>query len=232
MELTVTLSANAGVAVVAGENRLWVDALHHQKERGFSSVSAQLQGKMLSHPCFQNPKWICFTHCHGDHFSQKLTQAAEKLWPDAAVFLPENHLEKQILLSGDRENHAPLTFYRFPHEGAQYADVSHYGLIANFSGKQVLFSGDCATASEALAEVLQNTRIDLAVLPFPWLTLSRGREFLERYLPEAKLAVCHLPFEEDDENGYRAAAEKAKKLMPGRDIRLLMQPLQTEIFII
>lgn len=230
MELSVTLSANAGVSVVAGENRLWVDALHDQKERGFSSVSPQLQGKMLSHPNFQNPRWICFTHCHGDHFSQKLTQAAERLWPNAAVFLPESWLDKQTRLSGDQEKHGQLTFYRFPHEGAQYADVSHYGLIAEFSGKHILFAGDCATASEALAEVLKNQTIDLAVLPFPWLTLSRGREFIEKYLPAAKLVICHLPFAQDDENGYRAAAQKAEKLMPGWDIRLMMQPLQTEIF--
>ena len=89
MELSVTLSANAGVSVQMGDNTLWVDALHTDQQHGFSSVSPRLQGQMLTHPAFQNPKWICYTHCHGDHFSKELTQAAMRLWPKAELFLPE-----------------------------------------------------------------------------------------------------------------------------------------------
>ncbi len=229
MEISVTLSANAGVSVRAGENTLWVDALHEDKQPGFSAVSHSLQGQMLSHPAFQNPKWICYTHCHGDHFSKALTQQAKKLWPEAELFLPEAVFDRQHLLSQDEERRGQLTFYRFPHEGAQYANVPHYGLIAEFSGEEILFPGDCATASPALAQVLKNRKIHAAVLPFPWLTLKRGREFLQQYLPDATLVICHLPFQEDDGNCYRAAAEQAMHRMPDRDIRLMTEPLQTEI---
>lgn len=228
MDLSVTLSANAGVSVQAGEDTLWVDALHEDKQSGFSALAPRLQGQMLAHPAFQNPQWICFTHCHGDHFSPELTRTAKKLWPRAELFLPENVLSNQHLLSEAVESRGQLTFYRFPHEGAQYADVSHYGLIADFSGCKVLFPGDCATASPVLAQVLKNRKIHVAVLPFPWLTLKKGRDFVNAYLPDAKLVICHLPFPEDDVNGYRAAAEQAVQKMPNRDIRLMMQPLQTE----
>lgn len=229
MELSVTLSANAGVSVQVGEDTLWVDALHEDQQAGFSAVSSRLQGQMLAHSAFQNPKWIFYTHCHGDHFSPELTRAAKKLWPQAELFLPERVFPNQHLLGEAVQSRGELTFYRFPHEGAQYANVSHYGLIANFSGCNVLFTGDCATASPALAEVLRDRKIDVAVLPFPWLTLKKGRDFVNTYLAEAVLVVCHLPFPEDDGNGYRSAAEQAVQKMPNRDIRLMMQPLQTEI---
>ncbi len=229
MELSVALSANAGVSVQAGEDTLWVDALHEDKQSGFSAVSPRLQGQMLTHPAFQNPKWICYTHCHGDHFSRDLTQTAKKLWPQAELFLPEPIFSNQNLLSEPVESRGQLTFYRFPHEGAQYANVSHYGLIADFSGCKVLFAGDCATASPALAQALKNRKIRVAVLPFPWLTLKKGRDFVREYLPDATLVICHIPFPGDDVNGYRPAAEQAVQKLPNRDIRLMMQPLQREM---
>lgn len=229
MDLSVTLSANAGVSVQAGENTLWVDALHEDRQPGFSAVSSRLQGQMLAHPAFQNPKWICYTHCHGDHFSPELTRTAKKLWPKAEIFLPEAVLPEGNLLSKPEEARGQLTFYRFPHEGAQYANVAHYGLIADFSGCEVLFAGDCATASPTLAQVVKGRKIHVAVLPFPWLTLKKGREFLNTYLPDAVLVICHLPFPEDDENAYRQAAAQAVHHMPGRDIRLMTKALQTEI---
>ena len=71
MEVTVTLSANAGVVIQCGGYRIWVDALHDQKVDGFSAVDSKLQMDMLKCPAFSDPQYICYTHCHPDHFSEK-----------------------------------------------------------------------------------------------------------------------------------------------------------------
>jgi len=58
--ITVTLSANAGVAIQIGGKRIWVDAFHRRKATGFSTVSPELFGKILKAEAFQNPDAICY----------------------------------------------------------------------------------------------------------------------------------------------------------------------------
>lgn len=223
-QLTVTLSANAGVCLDFGDLRVWVDALHDTETLGFSRVDAALQGKMLAHPAFQAPDVIAFTHCHPDHYSKALTQKAQALWPHAQVLIPgENvHGERwEFAVKG-----ADITFFRLPHEGAQYADTLHYGIFVQTPGCNVLHPGDCATASPALEAALGGVRVDVAVMDFPWLTLPKGRAFVRSKIRPAHLIACHLPFEADDCNGYRQAACKAAIRYEG-NVQLLMEPLQS-----
>ena len=233
MELTVTLSANAGVAICADGCRVWVDAVHQEKQPGFSAVSSQLQREMLTCTAFQNPEHIVFTHCHPDHFSRDLAETAANIWPMARLYLPEKIFDEQTQIFGQEckvSEDLTFSFLKLPHEGEQYTDVSHYGAILRLKGKNILVAGDCITASPVLSQALEAEKIHLAMLNFPWITLKKGREFIAEHLPEAKLLICHLPFETDDVNGYRQAAKKALVHFP--DARLLLEPLQTETVII
>lgn len=226
MEVTVTLSANAGVAIQCGGYRIWVDALHDQKVEGFSTVDAQLQAGLLKNSAFADPDFICYTHCHPDHFSEELTQKANRLWRGAKLLLPEPIFEEQILIRGDDFVHYGdgifLRFFRLPHEGAVYADTVHYGILIGIGGKHILIPGDCATAHPRLAEFLKDVTVDLALLNFPWLGLQKGRAFVKKTIKPAHVIAYHLPFEEDDCFGYRKAAQKAI----GSDGILLWDSLQ------
>ena len=232
-KISVTLSANAGVAIVFDDCRVWADALHTQKQNGFSALTPQLQSRMLGCEAFFAPDYICATHCHPDHYSKELTAKAKQLWPKAKLFLPECEFEDQVLVEGNSytftDGDLKMEFIRLPHEGAQYANVKHYGLLIQKADICILLAGDCATASPALAQALQGRTVDLAILDFPWVTLGKGREFVQKFLQPKHLLVCHLPFEEDDICGYRQAAKKSvDALSQQMDIRLLWNPLQTE----
>ena len=48
-----------------------------------------------------------------------------------------------------------------------------------------------------------------AVMPFPWVTLPKGRAFVEEVIRPRHLLVHHLPLPEDDLYGYRPATEAA-----------------------
>ena len=232
MRISVTLSANAGVAIDFGSKRIWVDALHEEKQPGFSAVTASLQGKMLMAEAFQNPQYICYTHCHGDHYSEKLTDAACKLWPKARVLAPEG---KYRTFSGEEytleEDGLKIRYVKLPHEGEQYHHVRHFGILISYQGVNLLIPGDCATGSETLCQAIGDTPIHLALLDFPWLALRKGREFVLRHFADSKIVLYHLPFEEDDTCGYRDAASRAVAATPQiGDLRLLMRPLQQEYF--
>lgn len=222
-EVQITLSANAGVSIRIDKHRIWVDALHEEKQPGFSAVSAQLFQQILSSEAFAEPAYICVTHCHPDHYSQGMVAEARKRWPSAQLLLPEN--EGYRVNAGDLS----LEFIRLPHEGAQYANVLHCGILIRYHGKTILIAGDCETASPVLAEAVGKEDIDLAILNFPWVTLSKGRTFLTQTLKPKHILLCHLPFEEDDGNGFRSSARRNAQILAQMDVRLLSEPLQTEI---
>ena len=222
MKVSVTLSANAGVALNIGGHRIWVDALHDRRAEPFSTVSPALQQKMLQCEAFQRPEWICYTHDHPDHYSRKLTQAAQQLWPQAQVLLPDAAWEQERTVAAGG---LALRFVKLPHAGAQYADVLHYGMIISYLRRNILIPGDCAVGSETLAQAISGLHIDMALLNFPWITLNKGREFLQEHLAESTIYLYHLPFAGDDTAGYRGAARQAAGQV--RNCTLLMEPLQT-----
>lgn len=228
--ITVTLSANAGVAIQVAGKRIWIDALHKQKVNGFSAVTGELLEKLLANAAFQEPDAICVTHCHRDHFSRELISQAVDRWPSTKLLLPEEKLPGQTLISGDRCQHrigdVSLRFFRLPHEGERYAHAIHYGLLLESPDGNVLVSGDCATGSPELTAALEDTTIDVAVMAFPWLTLAKGRAALERLKPK-NILLYHLPFSEDDECGYRQAVQKAAEQWKQKNATLLWQPLQS-----
>ena len=225
-QLKVTLSANGGISLEFGSHRIWIDALHTQKVPGFSCVDKLLQGRMLKSEAFSEPELIVYTHCHPDHFSRELTLAAKQLYPNAKLLLPEPQFAEQILIKEGAWEFGDLRirFIRLPHEGAQYAGVSHYGMLLSWQGKNILIPGDCETASLCLAEAVKDVSIDVAILNFPWLTLKKGREFVGSVLRPKQQLIFHLPFAEDDTNGYRQSAHVAAK-----DVWILDDPLQTVI---
>ena len=231
-DVKVTLSANAGVCIELAGKKIWVDALFSDADVGFSPMSAELAQRVLESDAFANPDHIVITHCHPDHYSRELAAVAAKRWGSAGLYLPEQELESQVLLSGEEmcfaDGDLTLRFLRLPHEGAQYAHVKHYGLLLSVPGCNILLPGDCAMANSALARAVGDTRIDLAILDFPWITLRGGRAFLESHIRPTHIVAYHLPFAEDDGNGYRLAAAKAAQRMAG-DVRLLLEAMQTEI---
>ena len=211
----LTLSANAGLAIEMGGKRIWVDALHTRKQPGFSCVDEELQKKMLSHPAFQKPDIICYTHCHPDHYSRSLTEAACRIWPKAVLLVPAEDM-KPFLIDDLR-----ISFIRLPHEGQQYADTLHYGIFIRCGKESVLLTGDCAVGCEEMKGMAPQ----ICVVDFPWISLPKGRKVLLEEICPDKIVACHIPFARDDVNGYREAAAKAADLM--ENVYLLQEPLQS-----
>jgi hypothetical protein len=213
---------------------MWSDALHGEKVPGFSTVSPTLWEQIKTHEAFQSPNLIFYTHCHPDHYSRDLTAQAKVRWPYAELILPEREFDDQILISGQQDqlclHGLSLRFRKLTHEGEQFAQVPNYGCIINDSGFRILIVGDCAVANPQLAEFIGDTNINLALLDFPWVTLHKGRVFIEQYIRPQHLVVYHLPFAQDDEWGYREATARAVQQLHGiPDIRMMQDALQQEI---
>ena len=139
-----------------------------------------------------------------------MTEQTAALSPNAALVLPEQEFDRQLVLSGP-SSHLTLEglhmdFMRLTHEGEQYRDVRHYGCISAYGDFRVLNCGNCAVADPRLAEFLRGRHIDLALTNFPWATLRKVRHFIEKTIRPDHLIVYRLPH--DDRWGYWDAAVK------------------------
>lgn len=217
MKVRLTLSANAGIALEMGDLVFWIDALHERKVSGFSTLDEALRKRIFSGE-FPKPDLLLYTHLHPDHYSESLTRQARKMYPDLRVILPG---DGECFNCGD----VRVSYLKTAHEGAQFADVSHHSILLECSGKRVFISGDCALAEPAL----KGADYDLAVLDFPWLTLRKGRDFLTQNSVAKRVVLYHLPFAEDDVNGYRAAARKAADAYCGQTLCDPLQRLELDI---
>lgn len=233
-QCSVSLSANAGISLQFGGHKIWIDALHTNKVPGFSSLPADLWTQLQTQDAFQDPDIICFTHCHEDHFDLQMVSEAKAKWPRAALILPEEHFEEQLFLTGRevRFTHEALSFrfLRLVHENEQYADVPHYGILISDGSFTILITGDCEVGNPMLEHFLEGVSVDLAIMNFPWLALRKGHTFVQKIIHPEHLLVYHLPFEEDDENGFRDSARRAAARSDLPDVRLLCNPLQETLY--
>lgn len=227
----ISLTANAGVLTVFGGARAAFDALHDRIVPGWSALTPGLTARVW--PAFgpAGPELVCVTHTHPDHYTADLWAEAHRRWPGAVFVGPVSDGATRVpgpegldlAVSGAR-----LEVRRLPHESEAYAGVPHYGYLLTVLGRTLLFPGDCAVAAPALSDWLAGRRIDVAVLNFPWLTLTRGRVFTEEVLRPGHVLLCHLPFAGDDTEGYRDAAVKAAARSRVPDVRCLLSPLEPE----
>lgn len=211
--MTLTFTANAGVSLEFRSARIWIDALHDRPVPGFSTLDADKQALLWKHEAFQAPDAIIYTHCHPDHYSSRLTMEAIRRWPNARLILPEPKLLKAEVLQGDEVNkqigNVSILFVKLTHEGAMYANVPHYGLLLREDDLTILMPGDCELENSKLRMICEDRFISAAILNFPWLTLRKGRNFIKDSIHPKQLLFCHLPFVEDDTEGYCQAVQKS-----------------------
>ena len=219
MEITVTLSANAGVCICAGNDTVWVDALHSIKLPGFSCISPELFNALMGADKFPAPKAICFTHNHPDHYSAGMVDEALKQYQTAKLILPWT-----CDADSWRIGNMVITCCKLPHDGDKYANLPHYGYLISVEGKNILIPGDCRLCDPTLLEFVNRRAIDLALLNFPWYTLKKAHAFVAEQLQPRCTVLYHLPFTKDDCNGYRAVAEKT--IQAETNAFLLIEPLQ------
>ena len=215
MKVKLTLSANAGLCVEFGGKTVWIDALHEGSPLGFSGVDQSLEERILEGG-FAAPDAIAFTHRHKDHYSAELLDLAQNRYPDARI------LPLDSAGTYDLED-VQIRFIPLIHAGDEYASFTHHGIVVSAHGKTVLVGGDCRVAEPSLAGL----EPDVAVLTFPWLTLPRGRDFINRQLRPKHTVFYHVPFAADDLNAYRSLAQRAADRYGAL---ILAQPLQTVTF--
>ena len=217
MNSSLMYTANAGFFLTVNGITLAVDAFPQEADRGFSSLSQKHFDELCHTFADHTVQYVIVTHDHKDHYCPQRTQQFVSQHPEA--FFLGNFEKDQLTyyLPG-----ITLEFQKLPHDGAQFAQVSNYGCLLTFpDDTRVLFLGDAKIGDPAIAQWLNGRAIDLALLNFPWITLPKGRQFLTEHLPQARIAILHLPYEEEDRNHYCQAAQTAADAIRSHSVTLL-----------
>ena len=212
----VLLTANAGVLICYKNKKILVDALHATKTGRFSRVSDELLLQIANgEGDFTDVDALLYTHDHSDHYSKIWTQRCLDRNPSLHLagpihdFADRNHVHiltkaKEVLHIGG----ISITAKRLRHDGNEYASVVNYAYMLDIDGYHILLLGDGVMDGQAIGALLEGWEVHLALLNFPFLTLKRGREIMDRVIRANKTLLFHLPNLEDDINGYVPAARR------------------------
>lgn len=218
MKLRITLSANAGISLDFGMNKILIDAFHEDLEEGFSTLSSEEYSKLISHEDFEDAEVLFYTHAHHDHYSENLTKKYIMANKECMLVAPENILpdfvdeSRRIVLTGFTRaviGGIRMNFVALPHEGRNYKNIPNYGSIIEVKNRRIFVSGDAAIATPEVRENLKGVDIDLAILNFLWITSSKGRDFIYKHIRPKKILLYHLPHEKDDIFHYCSAVKYA-----------------------
>jgi L-ascorbate metabolism protein UlaG (beta-lactamase superfamily) len=232
MDCVLTLTANAGVIVEIGKTRILIDALHNEKIPGFSAVTPEILSAIGEKFRICEPTAVIATHAHPDHASADLWNKARCRWPNTRFISPGFPLIGTDELSVERQQlqleSGTIDAVRLPHEADAKMETKHYGYLLELDGCGILVPGDCSIdAASQLHAFVGGRQVDIALLNFSWITLPKARAIIEEQFYFGHLVLYHLPFLEDDVDGFRDAAFKAVESMSAQNSRILSEPFQT-----
>jgi len=127
-------------------------------------------------------------------------------------------------------------FFKTIHMGEPYKNDPHCSILiqtktTDSSGiRTILIAGDASLSDDGLSEfvVKENLHIDLAIMPYAWVSVSQGRRMLEGKIKPKQLLLTHLPYEEDDSEGYIDSTLRMIERMSFSDrIHYLDKPLES-----
>lgn len=235
MKVEIASSVNAGCAVTFGNHKFVVDLLHDHKTLMFSTITPERFETIMQMEEFKNPEVMVYTHPHPDHYSEAQTKIFLEKNPGAPVLGPVSLCDPAVDFSQEEvffeKNGMKFYFFHLVHEGERYKDVILYSFIVEADGKIMLFPGDCSVPNEQLVSYIRkyagDRKIDLAVMNFPWLATTRGREFVKTYIHPTQLVINHVPLEEDDQRfHFREGTFKEKDAFPEYKTQILSELYQ------
>ncbi len=238
----ITWVGNEGVVVTTGAGAFAVDAFFGDGADGFGAPSADLRARLEGAEApFERIDVILATHFHPDHFDSRAVSRALDTRPGAIVVTTSQAAARLGAAGADpsrvralrcvdgepdsvRAGALTITGFGLSHGRVNYGDVENLALVIDDGSAKTLHLGDGIIHEGTLRRAgVLDMKIDVAVLPFWYLTYPFGRRLMrERFRPRAIVAV-HAPDAEREAIAAEARATRADAVVPrepGRRWRL------------
>ena len=210
----ITLTANEGVLLAAGDRKVLIDALFQEYD-GYPVAPADMQQALArARAPFDGVDLVLVTHRHGDHFHPAQMAAHLRANRGATLVTSQQVIDSlqaganfspshdgQVLARtmppGARRremvNGISVEILGIPHGGERHRHVEHLGFIVDIGGRRVLHVGDTHISAETYAPFrLDTARIDVALLPAWAVTDDDARRAIARWIRPRQVVAFHL----------------------------------------
>ena len=230
--LTLQYIANEGVLISSGGKQVLIDGLHREYKPAYLFPPPDLLDSLENAKSpYDKIDLVLVSHVHLDHFHPESValhlknnpnsmlatseQAVEQISENFADYAkvksqikPIKHIWKK---SSELERKGiKVKFLGLRHGSERFRSIQNLGHIIEIGGKKLLHIGDADMTTENFADFkIAKEKIDIAILPFWFLTSKSGRELVkEQFNPKHIIAVHISP---DD---AESVAEKIKGFYP------------------
>jgi len=232
----ITFLANEGFILRAGEEVVLIDGFLAQPYSIYAALSAtQLEQLREARAPLDGDVLCLASHVHRDHF--QAAPAAEflrrnqkaRLWssPEVIDALAKHDVE---LAGSERvrglfpepgksmtREHArvQVRFLDLPHGGERWRTLQNLGHLITLGEMRVLHIGDAATTPQNFARHdLRAAEIDVALVPFWFLSSSEGRRVVDEIIHADHVILCHIPTQDRAPIASAMATERPAVIVP------------------
>lgn len=224
-DIEIHYIANAGILIKHKEFKVMIDGIHTVKSLEFSRVNENTLNQIINNTTpFDNINLMLFTHNHIDHMDIDTLFNYFYLNKIDSIFFPSSDSEKIIrfekhliklgqqykkinlelgIIEGSIINDYKIRYFKSEHIGPTEYKCENLCFILEINGINILHLGDSDMDYDYMKKMLFNEKIDIALLNFPYINLSKGKKIINEIINPKHLIILHLPFEEDDINNYR-----------------------------
>ena len=231
-ELTIRYIANEGVLIRAADRQILIDSLHREYKPAYAFPPADLLNLLeTARKPYDKIDLLLVSHVHLDHFhpesialylknnpraffasSGQAVGEIEKAFADyekiKAQIQPVAHEWKKSF--DYQRNGIKVRFLGLRHANAQFASIQNFGHLIEIGGKKLLHIGDAdMTAENFAAFELARENIDVAFIPYWFLTSENGRKLVSEQFNPKRIIAVHISPDEAEK-----VAEQLKKDSP------------------
>ena len=211
----ITYIANEGVLISADGKQVLIDGLHREYERAYAFLPPAEREKIETAKApFDKIDLILVSHRHLDHFhpesvglhlqhnpkailvsSQQVVDEVEKNFKDyqsikARVTGATPPWKEKVAM---KVAGIDFEILNLRHGTERHAGIQNLGHIIKLGGKKLLHIGDADTAVENFEKFnLDEEGIDIAFLPFWFLTGSEGQTIVREHIKPKQIIAVHI----------------------------------------
>jgi L-ascorbate metabolism protein UlaG (beta-lactamase superfamily) len=207
--------ANEGVLISSRDKRVLIDGLHRKYADAYAYLPEAEQEKIeTARPPFDKIDLVLVSHMHGDHFHPEsvgryLTaspnavfassgQVADLVASNYAGYASVKNRVTPIAYELKRREPMKLAgidvdFLGVGHGSGRHASIQNLGHIFSVGGKKFLHIGDAEITDEIFSAFeLEKDSVDIALLPYWFLTSRSGRELIARHIKPKHIVALHI----------------------------------------
>ncbi len=221
-KIEIQYIANEGVLITSRDKRVLIDGLHRKYADAYAFLPDAERTKIeAAKPPFDEIDLVLVSHYHGDHFHPESVGLYLKHSPNARFASSQQVVDEVAGKFGEyaaiKDRVTPVTYTlksRQPmkiagidveilgvgHGTGRHAAIQNLGHVITIGGKKVLHIGDADISDEIFdAFDLEKQSIDIALLPYWFLTSKSGQALIEKHIKPKHIIAVHVgPGEADD----------------------------------